>query len=209
MEGNYVRSHDTINEVKEFYNVNSTVISNALYKEDRKFIGKYQIFREGTEKIINYTKKEKKIPKRKSNNPNELVYKYDSRTGKFIESFAIGKIDSKKRNNIKVSIKRNSLYDGFAWSFEKADSIVPPKSHYEKTSEKLSRPVLQLNDKLEIIKKWDSLKKAGEAYGDKKGELIRQVCIRWRRHSKGFVWCYENEYEWFKTMWHEKLVRKR
>jgi hypothetical protein len=209
LEGNYVRSHKTINEIKEFYNVTSTVVSNALYKENRKFIGKYQIFREGTEKIINYNKKERKTYKRKANNPNELVYKYDSKTGKFIESFAIGKINSNERYYIKLAIKRNSLYKGFAWSFEKINSIIPPKSHYEKISEKLSRPVLQLNDELCIVKKWNSLKEAGEAYGDKKGELIRQVCIRWRRHTKGFVWCYEDEYEWYKRMWNEKLVRKR
>lgn len=209
LNGNFIRSHKTIEEVKEFYKVNRVTVSNALYKNDRIFLKKYQIFREGTEKIIDYSKKEKKIYRRKANNPNEIVYKYDSKTGNFIESFVIGKINSNERYYIKLAIKRNSLYKGFAWSFEKADSIIPPKSHYEKTSEKLSRPVLQLNDKLEIIKKWDSLKKAGEAYGDKKGELIRQVCIRWRRHSKGFVWCYEDEYEWFKTMWHEKLVRKR
>jgi hypothetical protein len=208
LEGNYVRSHKTINEAKEFYNVTSTVVSNALYKENRKFIGKYQIFREGTEKIINYNKKERKINKRKANNLDELVYKYDSKTGKFIESFAIGKTNSNERYYIKLAIKRNSLYNNFAWSYDKKEKIIPPKSQYAKTSEKLSKPILQLNDNLEIIKKWKNAKEAGEYY-NVRPELIRQVCIRWRKHTKGFVWCYENEYEWYKTMWGEKLVRKR
>lgn len=212
LNGNFIRNHKTIKEVKEFYKVNDVTVYNALYKNNRIFLKKYQIFRDGTEKIIDYDKKISYLdgkPKRKPNNPNELVYKYDSKTGNYIETIIIGKSNNYERYNIKLAIKRNYLYDGFAWSFEKKEKITPPKSHYQKISEKLSRPVLQLNDELCVVKKWKSLKEAGEAYGDKKGELIRQVCIRWRRHTKGFVWCYEDEYEWYKTMWNEKLVRKR
>ena len=66
LNGNFIRSHKTIEEVKEFYKVNRVTVSNALYKNDRIFLKKYQIFREGTEKIIDYSKKEKKIYRRKA-----------------------------------------------------------------------------------------------------------------------------------------------
>lgn len=208
LEGNLVRSHNSIQELKEFYGVSNVTINNALYNQNRIFLKKYQIFHEGTEKIINYKKRMIKRG-RKIKNKENLFFKYDASNGNFIESLKPIDLTTCNRNNIKLAIKRNSLYDGFAWSYEKLDKIAPPKSHYTKISEKLSKPVLQLDDNLNIIKKWKNAKEAGEFYGDKKGELIRQVCIRWRRHTKGFVWCYEDEYEWFKTMWGEKLVRKR
>lgn len=197
LEGNFIREHNSILELKNYYNVSNTTINNALYK-NRKFIRKYQIFREGKEKIVNYLKIQKK-------KKNELIYKYDPKNGNFIESLCIS---GNKLYYIKQAIKRNALYEGFAWSYEKKEKITPPKPQYVKTSEKLSRPILQLNDDLEIIKKWKNTREAGEHYGIKP-ELIRQVCIRWRRHSKGYVWCFEDEYEWYKTEWNKKLVRKR
>ena len=208
LNGKYIRSHKSIQELKKFYNVSQSIVDNALYKNNRKFLGKYQIFRDGTEQIIDYVSFDKQ-PGRKIKNPDELFFKYNSSTGDFIESIVSNKLNSNDRYGIKQAIKCNSLYNGYAWSYKKEEKITPPKSHYEKISEKLSRPVLQLDDNLNIIKKWDSLRDAGEYYGDKKGELIRQVCIRWRKHTKGFVWCYEDEYEWYKSMWGEKLVRKR
>ena len=208
LEGNFVRSHNSIRELKIFYGVNSTTIDNSLYKNNRTFLGKYQIFREGTEHIINYTKTESK-PGRKLKNSGEMFFKYNQFSGEFIESVASKELNTTDRCCIRAAIARNSLYDSYAWSYEKKDKIIPPKSHYDKISDKLSKPVLQLDDDLNIIKKWNNVREAGEYYGDKKGELIRQVCIRWRRHSRGFVWCYEDEYDWYKSMWGEKLVRKR
>lgn len=208
LEGNFIRSHETIKEIKEYYNVSSAVLDNALYKNNRIFLGQYQIFREGTEQIINYTKYNHNLG-RKIRNSNEIFYKYDSLSGNFVDFIVSNKLNAIDRYCIKKAIKNNSLYDNCAWSLEKKDKIFPPKTHYEKVSEKLSKPVLQLDDNLNIIKKWSNVREAGEFYGDKKGELIRQVCIRWRKHTKGFTWCYEDEYEWYKSMWGEKLVRKR
>lgn len=209
LEGNFVRSHYSKLEVKKYYNTSQITVNNALYKNNRIFLKKYQIFRDGTEKIVDYTKKVKTKPKRKPNNPNEIVFKYNKKSGMFIEKVNIGVLDSQKRYQIKQSIKNNSIHDGFVWSYNQVEKVIPPKTQYEKISEKLSRPVLQLDDDLNIIKKWNNVREAGEFYGDKKGELIRQVCIRWRRHTKGYTWCYEDEYEWYKTMWKEKLIRKR
>lgn len=208
LQGNFIREHQTLREMEKYYNVSKTIINNSLYKENRKFLGIYQIYRKGKEKIVDYTKKIRKpTKKRGAKNPNEIVYKYDAKTGIFIDIFEIGKIPYQKRAFLKRAIQANALYDGFAWSFEKHESIIPPKARYEKVSEKLSRPVLQLNDKLEIINKWQNVRKAGEFY-NASAESIRLVCMRWRRHCKKFVWCYEDEYEWFKTMWNEKLVNK-
>ena len=212
LQGNFIRLHNSIPEVKEYYGTDDITVSNALYKDNRIFLKKYQIFREGTEKIVDYTKRisyDSDRPKRLARNPDEVVYKYDAKTGDLVEEVKIGQMGSDERERLKEAIKRNALYDGFAWSLEKKDSITPPASRYEKISQKLSRPVLQLDDNLNIIKRWENAKEASTFYGDKKSELIREVCIRWRRHSKGFVWCYEDEYEWFKSMWGEKLVRKR
>lgn len=211
LEGNFIRYHNSIQELKEYYNTNKITINNALYKDNRIFLKKYQIFREGTEKIINYKKRVKhssNYSKRKANNPNEIAFKYDSNTGEFIEEIKIGEMNSNERYKIKSAINNNSLCKGFAWSFNKSDSIIPPQKQYEKISEKLSKPILQLNDDLKIIKKWKNVREAGNFYNISP-ELIRQVCIRWRRHSKGYVWCFEDEYEWYKSMWNEKLVRKR
>lgn len=211
LKGNFIRSHKTKAEVKDFYGANEIEIDNALYYKGRIFLKKYQIFRKGYENVIDYTKRidySNNRPKRKANNPDETIFKYDPISGEFIGEVKIGETDSDKRFYIKQMIKRNALYDGFAWSLEKHDFIVPPKSRYEKVSEKLSKPVLQLDDELNVIKRWKNNREAGKYYNIRP-ELIRQVCIRWRRHAKGFVWCFENEYEWFKTMWGEKLVRKR
>lgn len=206
LEGKYIRSHNTKNEIKKFYCVNDSIIDNALYHK-RKFLGKYQLFKDGFDNPINYNKIDKKIG-RKINDIDDIFFKYNSSNGDFIESIESKKLNAYDRNGIKTAIKRNSLFNNFAWSYDKKEKIIPPKPRYAKTSEKLSKPILQLNDNLEIIKKWKNAKEAGEYY-NVRPELIRQVCIRWRKHTKGFVWCYENEYEWYKTMWGEKLVRKR
>lgn len=212
LKGNFVRSHFSISEIKNFYNVSSIIVDNALYKNDRLFLKKYQIFREGTEKIKDYTnviKVKKNKIKRLPKNPAELAFKYDSKSGMFIEEVEIGKMDSNRRYFLKKSIKNNSLFEGFAWLLEKKDKIVPPKSRYEKVSEKLSKPILQLDNNLNIIKRWNSITEAKKSFNKEKEDLIRQVCIRWRRHAYGYSWCFENEYEWYKSMWGKKLVRKR
>ena len=47
-----------------------------------------------------------------ANNPNEIAYKYDSSTGKFIEEVKIGKINSNDCSDNNLN-KRSTIISGF------------------------------------------------------------------------------------------------
>ena len=107
LKGNFVMSFNCIQELKDYFSVNSATVDNALYKDNRIFLKKYQIFREGTEKIVDYTKRisyDSDRPKRLARNPDEVAYKYDAKTGDFVEEVKIGTVDSDERYFIKNSI---------------------------------------------------------------------------------------------------------
>lgn len=217
LKGNFIRSHNSINEVVEFYKTNRVHVVNSLYKI-RKFMGKYQIFKEGEENIVDFTivkyrKQTSSVAGKRYNTVNGIRYLIDkfykyNEDGTYVDELEVFGLDLKIVNKIKAAIKRHGFYDGFLWSFEKKEKIEPQKKQYEKISDLYSRPIYQLDDDLNIIKKWKNATIAS-AYYKVNGENIRQTCIRWRRHCGGYVWCYQDEYEWYKSMWKEKLVRKR
>lgn len=213
LQGNFIAVYNGINAVANVYGVSRNTVMNCIYQH-RILLCKYQIFKEGNENIKNYGitekgKKKKIIRFTRFNGKKikiEELYKYNEQ-GFFVETVNVLNINDKELSYIIYSIKQHFFYKNFVWSLEKKDKIEVPLKRCEKVSLKLSRPILQLDDNLNIIREWKNVKQAGEYYSISH-ELIRLVCNRWRRHSAKYVWCYKDQYEWFKSMWNEKLVKE-
>lgn len=216
LKGEFIKTFKYLKDAISYFNCDAKIIHTAC-KRKSIFLKQYQLYYNYDCSPIDFTKKINEngnIKKWKrfikiNGIKTEItkIYQYNE-NGIFEKEYDIISINDKELENIKMSIKRNSFYKNSIWSWEKLDKITPPKKRYAKVSEKLSNPIYQLNDKLEIMKEWKNTKEAGKYYNCN-DELIRQVCIRWRKHCHGFVWCYKKDYEEYKKLWGTPLVRRR
>lgn len=204
-------------EAAKYFNSNHVYMYRAC-NENFNYKGFYQFKWEKSNKII----KDFSIIKNENNNLRwqklsltingekkyyDKLYKYD-KNGYLLNEVSIFDLSVKEINGIRSSIKHNTFYKKEYWSIFMSKKIDVPKSRYEKVSRKKSKPVLQLDEDLNIIKKWKSVTDAANGVGSNTNNII-SVCKHQRRKAKGFVWCYANDYDNFKINWETPIHRFR
>lgn len=119
------------------------------------------------------------------------VYQYD-KDGLFIAEY-----DSALAASIKLKIynhineccrnERKSC-GGYFWSYEKCDKYVPQKNNY---SSKNTSPVIQFDDNMNIVNRFDSMIDAKIQLGITN---IGRACKK-KMKAGGYYWRYANEYD--------------
>lgn len=105
---------------------------------------------------------------RKFDSTNEAQWEIGKRYGSEVNRAAHGKI--------------KTAY-GFLWSFEKKDSLTPPKDTYKKT-------VYQYDKNMNFIMQYDSVNQAAKMLG-KAPANISACALGKRKTAYGFIWTYK------------------
>lgn len=136
---------------------------------------------------------------------SDKVFCYNE-NGVYVNEYKIHELERRKISSIKQAIRHNTFLKNNFWSVYKKEKIDVPLLRYEKASVTHGKKIYQLDDNLNIIHEWCSINKAAKIIGTY-APNIASVCKRKKRHCAGYVWCYKNEYEWFKENWDKPLLK--
>lgn len=212
VSGNKIMEFYGIRDAMNYFSKSLRVIWAACTK-DYIFLKKYQLKYKNRKKVIfDYSGRvnlEGNLNKKYfylNGKQIDKLFKYDQNK-KFVGEFRYANISKDDKKNVRESLSKNCFYNGYFWSNKLLTAEEIPQTRDEKVSKIFSRPILQLNDDLIVIKEWPNAKEA-TAFYNVAHENIRMVCKRKRRHCAGYVWCYKDEYEWFKENWDKPLLKR-
>lgn len=123
------------------------------------------------------------------------VYQIDKKTLKIIKEFPStaeasrqfgSENNSSQIRNCCDGIKRSAK--GYFWCYKKNYSKI-----WEPKANKLVTPVYQINDKLEVIQKYDSITDYVKKTGFSGGSIV-SCCLRKQRKANNYYWCYLSDY---------------
>lgn len=93
---------------------------------------------------------------------------------------------------ISLSINKNHLIKSYIIKDYKTDKITQIKDIKEKLKERLSKPILQYDSNMNLIKEWVSSSEASRELGISGGHIRECASMKTnRKKSGGFIWLYQ------------------